>query len=234
MPVARWLRLHGCWPPWLLERARLVRSIPTHARRSKDAPTGHAVCNAARRRMVLPSRDESYDGPEVSEDPQLSNAPTVIETPRPQPTDAEIQQAIAESQDYAAHKSAFLAGARALVRDGTCTVQQLGDYGGWVKSTTTFKNQPVYFTVPVLWACTRGQPVLLERPERARLSGRRSRMIGGVYYYRRSLELRAGAPQHVVYAVRAVERERSRIRYRCSPASQRTGARQRTRGSACS
>ena len=77
------------------------------------------------------------DGPEVSEDPQLSNAPTVIETPRPQPTDAEIEQAIAESQDYAAHKSAFLAGARALVRDGTCTVQQLRDYGGWVKSTTT-------------------------------------------------------------------------------------------------
>ena len=33
-------------------------------------------------------------------------------------------------------------------------------------------------------------------------------MIGGVYYYRRSLELRAGAPQHVVYAVRAVEGEK--------------------------
>jgi hypothetical protein len=62
------------------------------------------------------------------------------------PSDAEIERAVAQSDDFKLHRASFVTGARRLIAEGKCTVSQLREYGGWVKSTTTFKVEPVYFT----------------------------------------------------------------------------------------
>lgn len=61
------------------------------------------------------------------------------------PTEAEIEAAIAASDDFAAHKPAFLKATSFFVSQGTCSLSELKEMGGWVKSQN-HKNQPVYFT----------------------------------------------------------------------------------------
>lgn len=58
----------------------------------------------------------------------------------------EISGAIKGSDDYAKYAQVFLKASMALVRSGTCTLKDLRNMGGWVKSTTTYRNHPVYFT----------------------------------------------------------------------------------------
>ena len=60
-------------------------------------------------------------------------------------TDSEIEPAISQSDDYLTHKSAFIAAARSLLESRRCTIAELKEMGGFVKSQS-YKNQPIYFT----------------------------------------------------------------------------------------
>ena len=57
----------------------------------------------------------------------------------------EIGAAISQSDDYSAYKAEFTAAARSLIQSRRCTLSELKDMGGFVKSQS-FKNQPIYFT----------------------------------------------------------------------------------------
>ena len=61
------------------------------------------------------------------------------------PTETEIEAAIAASDDFAVHKPAFLKATSSLVAQGTCSLSELQEMGGWVKSQN-HKSQPVYFS----------------------------------------------------------------------------------------
>jgi hypothetical protein len=61
------------------------------------------------------------------------------------PTMAEIEKAIESSDDFSKHRDVFLRAAATLIQSGTCSLEQLREYGGWVKSTQ-HKSEPVYFT----------------------------------------------------------------------------------------
>jgi hypothetical protein len=60
-------------------------------------------------------------------------------------TDSEIEAAVAQSDDYSTHKSAFIAAARSLVESQQCTTAELKDIGGFAKSPS-YKNRPIYVT----------------------------------------------------------------------------------------
>ena len=60
-------------------------------------------------------------------------------------TDDEISDAISQSDDYSTYKAEFAAAARSLIQSRRCTLSELKDMGGFVKSQS-FKNQPIYFT----------------------------------------------------------------------------------------
>ena len=60
-------------------------------------------------------------------------------------TDSEIEAAVAQSDDYSTHKSAFIAAARSLVESQQCTPEELKDIGGFAKSPS-YKSRPIYFT----------------------------------------------------------------------------------------
>lgn len=53
---------------------------------------------------------------------------------------------ISGSNDYQNHKDAFAKAARDLISDGRCTERDFKDMGGWLKSTTTYADKPIYFT----------------------------------------------------------------------------------------
>jgi hypothetical protein len=55
-----------------------------------------------------------------------------------------IYKIVAGSDDYRIHKEAFARAAEELIGSGRCTEQDIGQLGGWVKSTT-FADSPVYF-----------------------------------------------------------------------------------------
>ena len=61
------------------------------------------------------------------------------------PTAAEIEQAIKLSDDFVTHREAFAKAAASLIQSGTCSLEQLRENGGWVKSHN-HKSEPVYFT----------------------------------------------------------------------------------------
>lgn len=50
------------------------------------------------------------------------------------------------SNDYRLHKDAFAKAAEVLISSGVCTAHDFKEMGGWLKSTTTFAERPVYFT----------------------------------------------------------------------------------------
>ena len=60
-------------------------------------------------------------------------------------TDDEIGSAISQSDDYSNYQSAFIAATRSLAESGRCTLAELKNMGGWVKSQS-YKDRPVYFT----------------------------------------------------------------------------------------
>lgn len=50
------------------------------------------------------------------------------------------------SDDYGTYKDIFASAARKLINEGKCTARDFVENGGWIKSTTTYANRPVYFT----------------------------------------------------------------------------------------
>lgn len=59
---------------------------------------------------------------------------------------AGLEKLVSGSDDYRKHKSVFVDAARKLIASGRCTAEDFKEMGGWVKSTTTYRNKPVYFT----------------------------------------------------------------------------------------
>ncbi|MGI9505720.1 MAG: SH3 domain-containing protein [Geminicoccaceae bacterium] len=57
-----------------------------------------------------------------------------------------IQKAIASSDDFHRFGDTFQKVANELIRNGNCSAADFKENGGWIKSTTTYKDRPVYFT----------------------------------------------------------------------------------------
>jgi hypothetical protein len=56
-----------------------------------------------------------------------------------------VEKLVAASDDYKSYKDAFVTAAKKLIDDRTCTEAEFLENGGWVKSTTTYAQEPVYF-----------------------------------------------------------------------------------------
>lgn len=82
--------------------------------------------------------------PTISEYRSAPAAPTPERKPRVY-TDAEVQEAIAQSDDYEIYRAEFTKAATTLLKSRRCGRYEMTQYGGFVKSTTTYKKQPVYF-----------------------------------------------------------------------------------------
>ncbi len=79
--------------------------------------------------------------------PSISSSPVrtaPVRKPRVY-TDAEIQEAIAQSDDYDQYRAEFTEAAKVLLTSRRCGRYEMTQYGGFVKSQT-HKNKPVYFT----------------------------------------------------------------------------------------
>ncbi len=59
---------------------------------------------------------------------------------------SEVTKAVGQSDDYDKYKISFMEAAEKLIKSGRCTVADFEQIGGWVKSSATFKDRPVYFT----------------------------------------------------------------------------------------
>ena len=62
------------------------------------------------------------------------------------PDDSSIASAISKSDDYSKYEQEFLEASKKLLTDGECSLKDFEEMGGWMKSTTTYKDKPVYFT----------------------------------------------------------------------------------------
>jgi len=60
-------------------------------------------------------------------------------------TDRQFRDAISDSDDVSMYESIFLAATKKLVSSGVCSLAEIQEYGGWVKSQNQ-KKKPVYFT----------------------------------------------------------------------------------------
>ncbi len=60
-------------------------------------------------------------------------------------TDAEIQDAIKQSDDYETYRAEFTAAARTLLESRRCGRYEMTEYSGFVRSPS-YKDRPVYFT----------------------------------------------------------------------------------------
>lgn len=63
----------------------------------------------------------------------------------PAETATESERVVAQSDDFAQHRDAFVAAANRLIADRRCTAAEIEEMGGWVKSTNE-RNRPIYFT----------------------------------------------------------------------------------------
>lgn len=67
-------------------------------------------------------------------------------TPKPRVyTDAEIHDAIKQSDDYETYRAEFTVAARTLLGSRQCGRYEMTEYGGFVRSPS-YKDRPVYFT----------------------------------------------------------------------------------------
>jgi len=63
----------------------------------------------------------------------------------PAETAAQSERIVAQSDDFAQHRKAFVKAANQLISAGRCTPAEIEEMGGWVKSSTE-RNRPIYFT----------------------------------------------------------------------------------------
>ncbi len=68
------------------------------------------------------------------------------ETRPPDPVEmaAANERFLAQSDDYAQHRAAFLKAADSLITAGRCTEKDFEDFGGWTKSIAQ-RDEPIYF-----------------------------------------------------------------------------------------
>jgi len=63
----------------------------------------------------------------------------------PAETAAQNERIVAQSDDFAQHREAFVKAANQLISDGRCTAVEIEEMGGWAKSSNE-RNRPIYFT----------------------------------------------------------------------------------------
>lgn len=63
----------------------------------------------------------------------------------PAETASTDERLVAQSDDFAQHRAAFVRAAGALIREGRCTPADFEEQGGWLKSSN-HRDQPIYFT----------------------------------------------------------------------------------------
>lgn len=63
----------------------------------------------------------------------------------PAETAAVSERIVAQSDDFAQHREAFVTAANQLIADGRCTAAEIEEMGGWIKSSNE-RNRPIYFT----------------------------------------------------------------------------------------
>ena len=56
-----------------------------------------------------------------------------------------MAKAVSQSDDFRHYERAFVTAAEKLVSSGRCTLEEISNNGGWMKSATTYRNKPVYF-----------------------------------------------------------------------------------------
>ena len=67
--------------------------------------------------------------------------------PRDPAETATIDEAlVAQSDDFAQHRRAFVVATQSLIADGRCAAGDFEEMGGWLKATGENRNAPVYFT----------------------------------------------------------------------------------------
>lgn len=92
--------------------------------------------------------DVIFDQLERANPPSISSGPAQtapVRKPRVY-TDAEIQEAIAKSDDYDMYRSEFMEAARSLLASRRCGRYEMTQYGGFVKAQGNNKTLPIYFT----------------------------------------------------------------------------------------
>ncbi|HXV73874.1 MAG TPA: hypothetical protein VD713_04010 [Sphingomonadales bacterium] len=57
----------------------------------------------------------------------------------------DLEEAISHSDDFGRYKAAFLKATQDLIQSKKCSISDFEEMGGWVKSTTTYNDEPVYF-----------------------------------------------------------------------------------------
>ncbi len=57
-----------------------------------------------------------------------------------------VEALISGSDDFQKYRTAFVEAARSLIVSSQCRAEDFREIGGWVKSTTTYRDQPIYFT----------------------------------------------------------------------------------------
>lgn len=57
-----------------------------------------------------------------------------------------IEKVVAGSDDFHIYEDAFVKAAQTLIDQGRCKESDFKEIGGWAKSGTTYRDQPVYFT----------------------------------------------------------------------------------------
>ena len=92
--------------------------------------------NSEMKRNISPTTSEYRSAPA---------APTPERKPRVY-TDAEIQEAIAQSDDYGLYRAEFTKAATYLLTTKRCTPEELVEIGGFVKAQGENKVKPIYFT----------------------------------------------------------------------------------------
>ena len=63
----------------------------------------------------------------------------------PSKTATAYERIISGSDDFKMYRTQFAKAAHELIDSNRCTEKDFENMGGWTKSTTTYRDQPVYF-----------------------------------------------------------------------------------------
>ena len=128
----------------------LTSSLPTSTS-SKTALVTEQVLDQIRgyisegRLGTAISTAEKYDLSQNAELTKLhANASVMLAAKKQEAADRVIENAIKASDDFGTYKNAFLTATSTLIENGTCTVAEFKEMGGWVRSQA-HKPKSVYF-----------------------------------------------------------------------------------------
>lgn len=69
-----------------------------------------------------------------------------VRPPDPAANAEGLAKVVGSSDDFHIYKDAFVKAAQSLIDQGRCKEDDFKEMGGWAKSGTTYRDQPVYFT----------------------------------------------------------------------------------------